>query len=223
LKLLVRSTFTIIIALTFSTGLIFGQESTSFIHVGNVNCRCKEHYLDSTENAYNLHYADGWIDESHYVIDISLSEYGFPFLEQVSTRFYWDTVFKLYYITYLLQADGSLKKADTTYPPPTLRLDSLFARLVDVGVFSLPLISTSNLKNSWKSFTLSKQGVLDERDFYIADGNQYLLTYKVGSCYGQYIFDNPDEYSKFYVDNPTFKRQDSIVKALMSGYRYHIP
>jgi len=207
-------------ALFFSALSLFCQTNndSNFIFLGNVDCRTREHYLDSTQKVYNASYVDEAINQSKQLIDINLREAGYPFLEIIDARFYWDTTFKLYYFRYKLQEDGNYSKDDTIYPPSNMSIDSLFTKLVEAGLFSLPLISTADIKKTWKAAYTSKQGVFGENYMSVADGLEYVLTYKVNNCYGQYFFNNPASYLKCYVDNPIFKRQDAIVRTIMNGY-----
>lgn len=198
--------------------LTLSQTEKDFISLGNVICRTKDHYLDSTQKAYNIHYIDGLINESKYLIDITLSVSGYPNLASEEARFYWDTTFKLYYVIHHIMDDrGCFTKHDTTYAPRTMSLDSLFSKLIEQGLFNLPLISTENVVNSWNAIYTSKTGAFGENRVRVSDGNEYVLTFKVKDCFGQYIFNNPDAYSRFYIDNTIFRRQDAIVKILMAS------
>jgi hypothetical protein len=208
-----------IILLSLCSGT-YSQNNPKYIPLGKVACLSKQEYLDSSRNAYGIYHEDENIQQSPYLIDISMFQSGFPHMVLTSARLFWDSCFKLVYFKYSLQDNDHYAKSDTLYPPGDINLDSLFSQLIKNGLFSLPLVSTSQLKNNWNADYISPKGEFGAiRSSGVADGNEYVLTIKVKNCYRQYIFDNPDTYAKLYVDHAIFKQQDSIVKTLMSGYK----
>jgi hypothetical protein len=192
-----------------------------YVYVGNVDCHSKEQYLDSTKKAYDNAWENRDVHNSLHIIDISLDVTGFPFFDEITARLYWDSTFTLYYTGYQIQADGKSCVLDTIFPPADQSIDSLFHQLVEAGLFTLPYISTEDLRKSWNSICIGKHGeTLENNQFRVSDGENYILTYKVNNCYGQHVFKNPDGYASFYIDHPIFKRQAAIVDAIMKPYYF---
>lgn len=212
-----------ILALLLLNTITFCQQywpkNETYVHVGNIACVSKEHYLDSAKKAYDEAFLEEDIHNSRHLIDIRLTLTGFPFIEEISARLYWDSTFTLYYTGYRNQMDGSICLLDTIFPPPGLSVDSLFQKIVDAGVFTLPYISTEAMRKSWVAISIGKHGeLLKDNGISVADGAIYLLTFKVNNCYGQHVFNNPDLYAGYYTDHPFFKRQAAIADAIMGVY-----
>jgi hypothetical protein len=188
-----------------------------YVYIGNVNCNSKEHYLDSAKKAYQNAWIYNDIHNSRHIIDIQLVLDEYP--DEISARLYWDSTFTLYYTGYYDQNDGSVCVLDTVFSSKDISIDSLFHKVVESGIFTLPYVSDEGLAKSWKAMFIGKQDDLLASDhFRVSHGANYILTYKVNNCYGQHVFHNADIYSSYYIDHPVFKRQVAIIDAIMGGY-----
>jgi len=190
------------------------------IYIGKINCGKTNAPQKTGKETSTTLFGHHFMDSTN-AIEIFLTEHGIgPMSYTREVRFYYNNGFKIEYSgtdfhldTMTFQFPVIQKKSSGKIP-----LDSIFSLLVTNGAFQLPHLTQNEIESIYNySRLINNKIVGDSLKMSVADGSEFLFEFKIGNCYGRYVFNNPQIFYEHNPDIQIFRRQSEIVSALFSN------
>jgi hypothetical protein len=209
----------LLITLTFD---VDAQNQSSFRFVGQINGVSKDSFQKNDIDVYPSIPLPK-LTQSVYDIEIRLYETDFPMGLTYCTIIYLDTILKRKGFMNVTWEKGNPSKMKPVSFSNSFNVDSIFAILIENGIFSLedidPMLFDNKLPANYSPNNLTKQGNIEKvPTISVRDGVYYLLEFKVGDLFNSHSsFINPESFHRYYHDNQILRRQSEISLAMTCG------
>lgn len=199
---------------TSTVNAYIAETDSNHIYIGHVTRETADTYLKIALQDYGSFFQTG-IEKSPYPIEVRVYPSGNHYSAGDYTVIYLDTVFKLKSVINVYTDDGKKLQPKERHHPDA-EAATTFKILIENGIFSIPALDNEALLAEFTPLFLTQQGL--KKAYIVKDISrsvEYIITWKVGRFFGQYLFKDPGVFNRAYPDNPTFKRQAEIVYALL--------